>query len=367
MNLRNTTYLELARRIRERNSRIIIYGAGMIGQIVVPYVIDTYQLHDYVDCYVDMDARKTGKSIVIGTHEYEIRLPEVLESIPQNSVILITNSNFDAVLGFLDGIQSLSDVDCYIVPVMQRMAQHPGIPRKIHYCWFGGKEIPDFLKECMDSWYRHCPGYEVVRWDENTFDVNKYEYTRQAAEHGRWGFVSDVARLDILYQHGGIYMDTDVKLLKPLDHLLHQKGFVGVEQWGNINSGGGIGAVPHHPMIREMLDYRLKFPFVMSDGSLNLETNGLYETMPFIRHGMRIDNTLQIINGMTVYPSAVFHPYDYMSCEERVDDSTVSIHYFHGGWMDESDRRNREMTQKKYGNVVRQVPDSQESGGLPGK
>lgn len=355
MNLRNTTYLELARRIRERNSRIIIYGAGMIGQIVVPYIIDTYRLHDYVDCYVDIDAYKIGMSVVIGTYEYEIKPPETLESISPNSVILITNSKFDSVLSFLDGIQALSGVDCYIVPMMQMIEQRPKIPKTIHYCWFGGKEIPDFLKGCMESWHKHCPDYEVVRWDEDTFDINKYEYTRQAAEHGRWGFVTDVARLDILYQHGGIYMDTDVKLLKPLDHLLYQKGFVGVERWGNINSGGGIGAVPHHPMIQEMLDYRLKFPFVMNDGSLNVETNGLYETTPFIRHGMRIDNTLQIINGMTVYPAGVFHPYDYMSCEEKLEDNTVSVHYFYGGWMEEDDRKNREMTQKKYENVVKQV------------
>lgn len=355
MNLKNTTYLELVKKIRERNSRVFIYGAGMIGQIVVPYIINVYQLHDCVECYVDMDTHKTGKSIVIGEYEYEIRLPAVLNNIPKNSVVLVSNSNFDSVLNFLDGIPALADVDCYIVPVMQMIEQRPKIPKTIHYCWFGGKELPDFLKECMESWMKYCPDYELVRWDENTFDVSKYEYTRQAAEHSRWGFVTDVARLDILYQYGGIYMDTDVKLLKPLDNLLYQKGFVGVEQWGNINSGGGIGAIPHHKMIQEMLDYRLKFSFVMSDGSFNIETNGLYETAPFIRHGMRIDNTLQIINDMTVYPSSVFHPYDYMSCEEKVRDNTFSIHYFYGGWMQESDRKNREKTQKKYKNVIMQA------------
>lgn len=377
MNLKRAAYQELAKSIRERNSRVFIYGAGMIGQIVVPYIIDTYQLHDYVECYVDMDARKVGRSVIIGIYEYEIKPPEVLKGISPNSVILITNSKFYSVLDFLDGIQALSDVDCYIVPVMQLTlaGDRPGecssahltnvtgmpteqrlsIPKKIHYCWFGEKELPDFLKECMESWNRYCPDYEVVRWDENTFDVKKYEYTRQAAEYGKWGFVSDVARLDILYQYGGIYMDTDVKLLKTLDNLLYQKGFVGVEQWGNINTGGGIGAIPHHKMIREMLDYRLEFPFVMSDGSFNIETNGLYETMPFIRHGMRIDNTLQVINDMTVYPASVFHPYNYMSCEERVEDNTVSIHYFYGGWMEEDDRGNREKTQKKYGEVIKRM------------
>ena len=137
--------------------------------------------------------------------------------------------------------------------------------------------------------------------------------------------------------------------------MIFNKGFVGVERWGNINSGGGIGAVPHHPMIKEMLDYRLKHPFVLEDGTLNTETNGLYETIPFVRHGMRIDNTLQIVNDMTVYPANVFHPYDYMSCEEKIDDSTVSIHYFYGGWMDEPDRKQRETTQNRYNHILNRI------------
>lgn len=215
--------------------------------------------------------------------------------------------------------------------------------------------MPTFLVDCMDSWKKFCPDYEIIRWDENNYDVNQYEYTKQAAAHKKWGFITDVARLDILYEQGGIYMDTDVKLLKPLDKLLYQRGFVGVEQWGNINTGGSVGAVAHHPMIREMLDERLKYPFVLDDGRYNIETNGLYETMPFIRYGMRINNTLQIINGMTVYPASVFHPYDYMSCKEKIEEHTISIHYFFGGWMEEDDRKNRENTQWQYAEFMQRM------------
>jgi hypothetical protein len=200
-----------------------------------------------------------------------------------------------------------------------------------------------------------CPDYEIVRWDETNYDVSKFLFTKQAAENGKYGFITDVARLDILYQYGGIYLDTDVKLVKPFGELLFNKGFVGVERWGNINSGGGIGALPHHPMIKEMIDYRLKYSFILEDGTQSIETNGLYETIPFIRHGMRIDNTLQIINDMTVYPACVFHPYDYMSCEENIEDSTVSVHYFYGGWMDNSDKQSRTNTQDKYKDILKRI------------
>ncbi len=352
MNLKNSDYINLAKGIREKHNHIIIYGAGMIGQIVVPFIIETYHLHEYVDYYVDMDKYKIGKRIKIGNYEYEIKSPDVLKYIIKDTVIFLTNSKFYPVIDFLDRIEQLADIDCYIVPVMQMLEQRPIIPKKIHYCWFGKRKIPDFLKNCMESWSKYCPDYEIIQWNETNFDVSKYEYTQQAYENEKYGFVTDVARLDILYQHGGIYMDTDVKLLKSFNELLYQRGFVGVEKWGNINTGGGVGVVPYHPMIQEMINERMKIPFLWNDGSFNMETNGLYETKPFIRHGMRIDNSLQIINGITVYPSSVFHPYDYISCEEKVEDNTISIHYFYGGWMDENGRRDRANTQNKYNTIL---------------
>ena len=348
MKVKDSDYGMLARTVRANNNRIVIYGAGMIGQIVVPYVINEYRLHDYVDFYVDMDARKIGTSVVIGNRAYEIRHPDSLREVGDNTVVLLTNSKFSGIIDFLNDIDSLKEADCYIIPIMQKMERHNTIPKTIHYCWFGGMEMPSFLQECMESWHRVCPDYKIVKWDESSFDVSKYTYTKQAYEKGRYGFVTDVARLDILYNHGGIYLDTDVKLIKPLDSMLTNKGFVGFERWGNINSGGGIGAVQYHPMIREMLDYRIRYPFVFDDGSLNIETNGMYETVPFIRRGLRIDNTLQIVNDMTVYPAEFFHPYDYMSCEEQIRDCTVSVHYFYGGWMEDDDKKNREKTQNEY-------------------
>ena len=146
MNLKNTGYSELAKNIIKNNSRIIIYGAGMIGQIVVPYIVETYHLHSYIDYYVDMDDRKIGKQVSIGFSSYDIRSPEILDQISGNTVILLTNSKFYPVIEFLDTIEALKNVDCYIVPMMQKIEQRTMIPKIIHYCWFGRKEMPDLLK-----------------------------------------------------------------------------------------------------------------------------------------------------------------------------------------------------------------------------
>lgn len=368
MILKNCRYSELAEKIKLHKNRIVIYGAGMIGQIVAPYFIHSFGMEEQVECFVDMDIRKKGEIIRIGGYEFGIFHPDLLKEPIDNLIVLITNSKFYPIVKYLDNIRCLDSVEGYIIPMIQilerrnenpvvirKISQKPLIPRKIHYCWFGKKEMPEFLLNCIDSWGKNCPDYEIICWSEDNYDLNRIPFAKEAYEKQKYGLVTDVARLDILYEYGGIYMDTDVSLMKNLDELLYQPAFVGVEKWGNINTGGMVGATPKHPMIKEMLDYRRQFHFILNDGSINMETNGMYETVPFIEHGMKIDGSLQYINGMTVYPSSVFHPYDYVSCEEAIKEWTVSKHHFCGGWMDKQSLKEREYTQKKYNEILKRI------------
>lgn len=372
MILKNGRYFELAEKIKTENRRIVIYGAGMIGRIVVPSFIQRFGLEEYVECYVDMDGRKMGEKIRVGSYRFEVLHPDVLKMPIENLIILITNSKFYPIIEYLDKIRNLDSVEGYLIPLLQisetgkenpvafkKMSQAPLIPRKIHYCWFGRRKMPEFLVRCMDTWKKLCPDYEIICWNEDNYDVERIPFTREAYYQKKYGFVTDAARLDILYENGGIYMDTDVSLIKNLDDLLYQPAFTGVEKWGNINTGGMAGAVPEHPMIKEMLEVRRQFHFLLEDGSLNMETNGLYETVPFLRYGMRIEDRLQRINGVTVYPSQVFHPYDYMSCQMKKNKDTYSIHHFYGGWMEKEDWLNKEKTQVEYSALLRRIEMSE--------
>ena len=365
MILRNFNFEELSNYVKNSSKKIVVYGAGMIGRVVVPYLIKKNNLYSKLECYVDTDLRKIGKKISIGEYDYPIESVQYLIDQSKDIVILISNSNFFEIIEYLDSIIELDSVEACIVPIMQieqsrnvsnviieKAADTMLIPKKIHYCWFSKNPIPDFLKECMKTWELYCPDYEIICWNEDNYDLNRIPYAKEAYDAGKYSFASDVARLDILYHYGGIYLDTDVQLVKNLDSLLNQQGFVGVEKWGNINSGGLIGVMPKHPMIKEMLQYRKKFHFINQDGSLNMDTNGIYETIPFIEHGMRIDNTIQVINGTTVYPSSVFHPYDYISCEDDIREWTYSKHFFWGGWMKEKDMNNRILTQNRYNQIL---------------
>lgn len=368
LKLCNFTLINLAEFIHARNLQIVVYGAGMIGTIVVPDFLERNGLLNQLCCYIDADERKCGSDILIAGKSYNISSPFLLNSIDRHSIILITNSNYEPVINMLDSIENIDGMDAAIIPVLQTLELNSpvekyvykdysfeAIPKVINYCWFSGKAMPDYLKKCIESWHRYCPDYEIKRWDENNYDVTKNHYMKDAYEQEKWGFVPDYSRLDILYNYGGFYIDTDVELIRSLELLRYQGAFCGVEKWGNINMGGCSGAVAHHPMIKAMLDYRENIPFKYDDGSLNLNTCGVYETAPFIQAGMCVDNSTQRINNMTVFASDFFHPYDYMSGQTIITENTISIHHFNGGWLDEKARQVREKTAKKYQCILKRM------------
>lgn len=362
------TYENIANKVKSEKRHIAVYGAGMIGQIIIPYIIKEYQLYDNLLFYIDNDKKKQGGFICIEENKYPVNSPDFLRKLPADTVLLVTNSNYLPIVKMLDSIRELDSAEGYIIPILQVLNTHSKsnhlviqssdgqcIPKKIHYCWFSRNPMPEYLCKCIDSWHRFCPDYEIIRWDENNYDVEKNLYMKQAYQKKKWGFVPDIARLDILYEYGGIYMDTDVELIKSLDELLYLPAFVGVEKWGNINMGGCSGAMPHHPIIKKVLDYRRNEHFIFDDGSLNQMTCGYYETKPLISMGMKPNNTVQQIENMVVCSSDFFHPYDYMSGETRITDNTFSIHHFNGGWLDNKNKEERRKTAELYKQMLKRM------------
>ena len=135
------------------------------------------------------------------------------------------------------------------------------IPKIIHYCWFGGGPINPESRKCIESWKKYCPDYKIIEWNEQNFEISQNRYAQQAYEAKKYAFVSDYVRLAVLYRYGGIYLDTDVELVRPLDELLEHKGFIGMEHsapspYGRtllVNTGSGVGAEPGCEMIGKML------------------------------------------------------------------------------------------------------------------
>ena len=205
------------------------------------------------------------------------------------------------------------------------------IPKKIHYCWFGGNPLPELAQKCIDSWKKYLPDYEIIRWDESNFDFSINDYVREAYENKKWAFITDYVRLYVLYNYGGIYMDTDVEVLKPLDELLTHKAFSGFEDKINIPTGI-IASEKHNKWIKYLLDYYKDRHFIV-DGKINYTTNVLIITeMTKKKYGLKQNNTYQDLKDVVFYPNDYFCPKDHMNGEIYLTDNTYCIHHFSGSW-----------------------------------
>jgi mannosyltransferase OCH1-like enzyme len=211
------------------------------------------------------------------------------------------------------------------------------IPKKIHYCWFGGKELPKLAKKCLESWKRYCPDYEIIRWDESTFDINSNQYVKEAYENKKYAFVTDYVRLYALYNFGGIYMDTDVEVLKPLDEFLENKAFSGFESDSSVLTGI-MASEKETDIIKKLLDYYDNRSFVKSDGTLDLTTNTQTITAIFEKLGLNKNNQFQVIDDFSLYPSEYFCPIDCSTKKKNITNNTHTIHWFSGSWIPLKDK-----------------------------
>lgn len=214
------------------------------------------------------------------------------------------------------------------------------IPKTIHYCWFGGNPLPELAKKCIKSWKKYCPDYRIVEWNESNFDLSAAPlYVRQAYEAKKWAFVSDYARLQIVFAQGGIYFDTDVELVKSPEALLAYSAYFGFEDEVHVNTGLGFGAEQGCPILADMLADYQNIPFVLEDGSFDLTPCPVRNTEALVRHGLVCDNSRQLLPGnVAVFPTDWFRPLDYLTGVLKKTENTVSIHRYASSWYSEKEK-----------------------------
>ena len=225
------------------------------------------------------------------------------------------------------------------------------IPKIIHYCWFGGNPEPLQVKKCIDSWKKYLPDYKIIRWDESNYDIHKNKYMSDAYKEKKWAFVSDYCRLDVVYKYGGIYLDTDVEVVKSFDSLLHESIFCGFESRDpnclnytksnneieySVNLGLGYGAIKEHHIIKEILDLYENLSFYNKDGSLNLIACPRYQTMVLKKYGLIANNETQRLDSFIAYSPEYFCPQSNVTDEMLYfTENTYSIHHFTVSWASE--------------------------------
>jgi hypothetical protein len=206
------------------------------------------------------------------------------------------------------------------------------IPRVIHYCWFGKNSMPPLAAKCIDSWKKYLPDYKLILWNEHNFDINSVRYVKEAYSVRKYAFMTDYVRLYILNHFGGIYMDTDVEVLKRLDDLLHLPGFTGFESENNVPTGI-IASEPKNEWIKEQLTWYENKHFLNPDGTPDLTSN-----VQIISKNMAV-NGFELRNSYQVYKNCMhFFPTDYFCPKSRsgkisITPNTYCIHHFAASWL----------------------------------
>lgn len=226
------------------------------------------------------------------------------------------------------------------------------IPKIIHYCWFGKKEKPALIKKCIKSWRRFCPEYKIIEWNEENFNIACNEFCKAAYTAGKWAFVTDYVRLKVLYEYGGIYMDTDVELIKPLDNYLNYNCFMGFQHEKYVNTGLIIGSIKKHGFVKENADIYDDLKFYNEDDSFKLTVCQEYTTELLKKRGLRIpcDGQIQVLGDIYIFPPEYFCPYDHRTMKMNKTDNTVAIHHFASSWWD--DTRKQKYRKAKIDNII---------------
>ena len=210
------------------------------------------------------------------------------------------------------------------------------IPKVIHYCWFGRNPLRKMAVKCIASWKKYLPEYEIKEWNEDNFDVNIIPYTKDAYADGKYAFVSDYARFWILYHYGGVYFDTDVEVIKPLDDIIERGPFMGLEIPGEdckIAPGLGLAVESGNPIYETILEGFEKLNYHLPDGSWNPYTMIPMVTNIMRSKGLNGSDSVQDVDGIFVYAPDYFNPLDDATGRLRMTGNTRTIHWFMKSWM----------------------------------
>lgn len=339
------------RKILATDTKLVCFGAGK----GLEYFVDGFRDIDvskHIAVIVDNNRTLWDKTVELNGRKIKVIGMDQLmaDTTLLDHEFILTNTYLEELMNQLGRYKALDEKNIYYyaymlfkesdvyyrayLPETLKLYDDSRIPKVIHYCWFGKNPMSPLNKRCLESWRRFCPEYEIIEWNETNYDYKKSKFMKEAYEAGKWAYVSDMARLDIIYHHGGIYVDTDVEIVRNLDALLYQDAFFGCEQINLIGLGLGFGAIKHCETIKKMLATYESLEFTLDkvlSGELLLPqiTKGYFEEMGYVA-----DGNYQRIDGASFYPERVLCGFDKWVGQKKITPDTYMAHHYEGSWIE---------------------------------
>lgn len=332
---------------------VYIYGVGDFYVRLTRKVIYR-KIHNNIVGYIDNG--KAGTDITVFGQEYAVHSLEYMKTVPSGIVLICGTKYLDEMYAQLEALNLPDTIECFMMPliwiasdgvdddtIMKRLdsnndtqiSTQEKIEKTIHCFWFSGEEKPDKYKCCIDTWKKVCPDYQIVEWNADNYDWKKNVFMKQAFESRKWAFVSDYARLDVIYNHGGIYLDMDVELIKDFEPLLQFDAFFNYGTRHLIELGSSFGAKKGNAFIRRLLERYKDVEFLDADGVPQLDkyVQPVWLNEEYCKEGIRMDGSMQLLNEMLILPRRFYTPkddiflYNSLQCED-----TRGIHHFNSEW-----------------------------------
>lgn len=357
-----------------KGKKIIQFGASSAWH----YFLKTFpnignEVLDKTIFIVDNSLEKQGNTVEISGRNYLVTTPDEIQNV-SNYVILITVSLAyqEAICQQLSAMNLPKETVCYSLPLMTYSdkaadnscvdiyfanRKEKKIPAKIHSFWFSREDKPDLYKRCLESWYKYCPNFEVIEWNADNYDISKNQYMQEAFAYKKWAFVSDFARLDVLYKFGGIYMDMDVELVSSMDFLLYADSFFCRQEDGLLELGSGFGVMAGDSLIQKMLHTYVGRKLIKQNGEIDKTPQPEWLSDVLTEYGLNKCHDSQIVRERLILSN------DYITCAARKKSgeqlARLGIHWHNGGWLDAKERKliqdslvAKDILQKRFFKVV---------------
>lgn len=327
-----------------KNKRVFCFGSGIQGQRMAMF-FENWNIPETLFAYIDNDSNKVGKMVEYNKFKYPIlSFEHACDTITESDFVLVSSLYYKDIYNQIEkneisrkwnylSIDEVAETQLMISDYagIVKESEIQLIPKTIHYVWLGN-EMPKKIKENIECWRSICPDYKFYEWNDQNYDITSNRYMKQAYENKHWSFVSDYMRLDIIYKYGGIYLDTDIEIVKKPDELLYQRCFASVDASLVMNLGSGFGATPACEIIKVLRDYYDDVQFIKDDGSIDKTSCNTHSYNVLKKYGAKVNDELQNVNGMNIYPM-VFQGANQYTQKKRITDKTFWIHYGNMSWM----------------------------------